>query len=212
MTSGFWQEPTANRKNQQVKSNRICLIGGQIGKSRRRCCRRFLLAVTCIFRRICAKLTRSKQKNIKSSLELCKTHEIWAKNTKSLSDFSKTHRSFAGFEQNPSYFHRIEALFEQNPLDCSWIWAKTMRSRQDLAGSNHLVGKCYVSWSVRVSLGFGKKIWDWTDQIGFRRKRPAAARQSSRVGLGLVGFTRWVEPPVELDIPSRYWLLCRLDA
>ena len=45
-----------------------------------------------------------------------------------------------------------------------------------------LVGKCYVSRSVRVFSGFGEKIRDRTNQIGFWKKRPVANRRSSRVG------------------------------
>ena len=70
------RKPAADCKNQRVRSDRICLIGSQIGRSQRRCYRRFHLAVICIFRlifagsekktpnrsRIYAKLTRSKQK------------------------------------------------------------------------------------------------------------------------------------------------------
>ena len=63
----------------------------------------------------------------------------------------------------------------------------------------NLVRNCYVSRLVQVSLGFGEKIRDQTEQIRFWRRKPATNR--SMVGPGLVGFTEWVRPLVELDIP-----------
>ena len=51
-----------------------------------------------------------------------------------------------------------------------------------------LVGKCYVSRSVRVFSGFGEKIRDRTNQIGFWKKRPTADRQISQVGWRSVRF------------------------
>ena len=41
--------------------------------------------------------------------------------------------------------------------------------------------KCYVSWSVWISLGFGEKIQDRTNQIRFWTKGPATNRWSSQV-------------------------------
>ena len=84
------RKPVADHKNQWVRLGRICLIGGRIGWSWRRCCQSFLLAAIYIFRlifvgserktpnrhRICAKLTRSEQKNTKSLLDMHKTQEI----------------------------------------------------------------------------------------------------------------------------------------
>ena len=136
-----FNEKTRHRSQKpigQVRSDRIGLIDGRI---ERRCFRRFLLGDDLYFssdlRWICAKLTRSEKKIIKLSSNLCQTHEIWAKKIKSLdlcktheiwakkheivTGLSKTHWSFAGFEQNPTYFHWIWALVEQNPLYCSWI-------------------------------------------------------------------------------------------
>ena len=77
------RKPAADRKHQRVRSDWSCLISGRIGWSRRWCCRRFHFDGDLYFsldlRRICAKITRSKQKNIKSSPDFCKTHDIWAK-------------------------------------------------------------------------------------------------------------------------------------
>ena len=42
--------------------------------------------------------------------------------------------------------------------------------------------KCYVSWSVWISLGFGEKIQDRTNQIRFWTKGPATNLWSSQVG------------------------------
>ena len=74
------RKPAADRKHQRVRSNRSCLISGRIGWSREWCCRRFHFDGDFYFspdlRRICAKITRSKQKNIKPSPVFCKTHEI----------------------------------------------------------------------------------------------------------------------------------------
>ena len=84
------RKPVADHKNQWVRLGRICLIGGRIGWSWRRCCQSFLLAAIYIFRlifvgserktpnrhRIYAKLTRSEQKNTKSLLDMHKTQEI----------------------------------------------------------------------------------------------------------------------------------------
>ena len=107
-----------DHKNQQVRLDRIGLISGRIEW---RCFRRFLLGGDLYFSSdlcwICAKLTRSEKKKIKSS-DLCKTHEIWAKKHQIVTGLSKTHWSFVGFEQNPTYFHWIWALVEQNPL---WV-------------------------------------------------------------------------------------------
>ena len=51
-----------------------------------------------------------------------------------------------------------------------------------------IAGKCYVSRLVRVFSGFGEKIRDQTDHIGFRKKRYAIDCQSSRVGQWSVRF------------------------
>ena len=58
----------------------------------------------------------------------------------------------------------------------------------------NLAGKCYRARSIRVSSGFGEKIRDRTDQIGFWRRKPATDRRSSRVG-------RW-SVWVQLDLPG----------
>ena len=93
------RKPTADRENQQVRSNWIGLIYSWIDWSCQRCCRRFLLGGNLYFspnlrwiyakltrfekkksnhRWICAKLTRSKQKKkIKSSSDLSKTQHIF---------------------------------------------------------------------------------------------------------------------------------------
>ena len=53
--------------------------------------------------RICAKITRSKQKNIKSSPDFCKTHEIWAKIHQIITGIFK---KFAGIFKNPVDLHQ----------------------------------------------------------------------------------------------------------
>lgn len=57
----------------------------------------------------------------------------------------------------------------------------------------NLAEKYYASRSVQVSSGFGEKIQDWTDQIGFWTKRPVANYQSSRVNWWLTPF--WLGLP-----------------
>ena len=66
---------------------------------------------------ICAKITRSKQKNIKLSPDFCKSHEIWA----------KVHQIVVGFEQIRSEFRRIWAKPIIFSTDLSLIWAKSIR-------------------------------------------------------------------------------------
>ena len=87
------RKPTVDHKNQWVKSDRSCLIGGRIGWSRQWCCWRFLLTAICIFRWIFAEFVQksldlSKKKKIitgflQNSRDLSKKtpnrHRIWAK-------------------------------------------------------------------------------------------------------------------------------------
>ena len=96
------RKPAANRKNQQVKSDRIGLISSWIGWSRRRCCRRFLLGDNLYFsldlRRICAKLTRSEKKKNQIVAEFVPNSRDLSKKIKLSPDLSKTQHIFIGSE------------------------------------------------------------------------------------------------------------------
>ena len=114
-------KPAAKCKNQRVRLDQSCLISGRIGRSRRWCCRRLHFDGDLYFsldlRRICAKITRSKQKNIKSSHDFCKNHKIWA----------KIHQIVIEFEQISSEFCQIWAKRIIFSTNLSLIWAKPIR-------------------------------------------------------------------------------------
>ena len=153
MTSGFWQENPLPT----VKTNG----SSRIDRNRRRCCQKFLLAAICIF----CQIFNGSEKNTPNR------HRICAKPIRVSSDLSKTHQ--ISTESNPylSKTHYIVTGSERKQRDLAKI-------SPDLS---NLARKCYVSRLVRVSSGFGVKIRDRTDQIGFWRKRPTADRWSSRV-------------------------------
>ena len=112
--------PTADCKNPRVKSDQTQLVDDWVnqswkdaaGGSNRRQLHVFLVGSSPDL----SKTTRSKQNNTRSLPDLRKTHQILEKNTRFSLDLRKT--------------HKICAVFEQNPVNCSWIWAKTRRSDQ----------------------------------------------------------------------------------
>ena len=165
------RKPAADRKHQRVRSDWSCLISCQIGWSRRWCCLRFHFDGDLYFsldlRRICAKITRSKQKNIKSSPDFCKTHEIWAKIHQIVAEIFK---KFAGICKNPVDLHQKSpksAWISSNLAGSHQIWS---RSHLDLLECRRISPN--LTWIFSNIAGFVYNV-GWVGWLGFWRRKPA---------------------------------------
>ena len=188
------RKPVTNRKHQRVRSDRSCLIGGRIGWSRLWCYWRFHFDGDLYFspdlRRICAKITRSKQKNIKSSPDFCKTHEIWAKIhqivagifkkftriCKNPVDLHQKSPKSAWISSNLTGSHQIWSRSRLDLLECRWISPNLAWISPNIAGFVYNVGR--VGW-----LGFWRrKPATWPAGVGSWARKPVTDRRSGRFG------------------------------
>ena len=132
--------------------------------------------------RICAKITRSKQKNIKSSPDFCKTHEIWAKIHQIVTGIFK---KFAGICKTPIDLH-------QKSPKSAWISSNLAGSHQISLGSPRILPDLYITSVGSDGLGFGEENPPLDPPASsLRRGNPSSAVRVVGSGGFQFGF-RWV--------------------